>query len=102
MAKRKKYRTRDERIDMEVVVDAYDRDERALGWYYHLEGKLNLPFSARCVARRAVSPLKIGDEAQVIGMPQENECLCEMFVTIRFGGGRPGRAVIAVEGREGG
>jgi len=84
MATRKRYKSRDDRIDMEVVVDCYGRDERVLGWYYYLEGKLNCPFTARCVARRAVSPLKVGDTVQVVGMPPEEECTGEMFVTIRW------------------
>jgi hypothetical protein len=33
-------RTREHRIEQEIVVDAYTEDERALGWYYHLESKL--------------------------------------------------------------
>ncbi len=31
---------RERRIAMEIVVDAYDEQERALGWYYYLEDKL--------------------------------------------------------------
>ena len=42
---------REHRITMEAVVDAYDEDERAIGWYYHLEEKINFPFLARCAAR---------------------------------------------------
>lgn len=76
---------REQRILMEVVVDAYGRDERAMGWYYYLEGKLNVPFTARCVTRRAISPLAAEDEVEVIGMPPEEECSREMFVTIRWG-----------------
>ena len=34
---------REERIMMEVVVDAHDEDERAMGWYYYLEETLNAP-----------------------------------------------------------
>lgn len=75
---------REQRILMEVVVDAYAPDERAMGWYYYLEGKLNFPFTARCTARRAISPLRIKDEVEVIGMPPEEECGREMFVTIRW------------------
>ncbi len=74
---------REHRIDMEIVVDAYGEEERALSWYYYLEDKLNFPFLARCTARRAISPLKVGDEVEVIGMPPE-ECEREMFVTIRW------------------
>ena len=69
---------------MEIVVDAYDEQERAMGWYYYLEGKLNFPFLARCTTRRSISPLKVGDEAEVIGMPPEEECEHEMFVVMRW------------------
>lgn len=69
---------------MEVVVDAYGPDERAMGWYYYLEGKLHFPFTARCSARRAVSPLKVKESVEVIGMPPEDECMREMFVMIRW------------------
>ena len=31
---------REERIHMEAIVDAYDPEERALGWYYYLENKI--------------------------------------------------------------
>lgn len=69
---------------MEIVVDAYDEQERALGWYYYLEDKLNFPFLTRCTVRRATSPLKAGDEVEVIGMPPEEECEHEMLVTMRW------------------
>src|SRR5215212_10023363 len=38
---------REHRIDMEIVVDAYDEQERAMGWYYYLEGKIHLPPEGR-------------------------------------------------------
>ncbi len=69
---------------MEIVVDAYDEHERALGWYYYLEDKLAFPFRAKCIARREISPLKRGEEVEVIGMPSEDECEREMFVTVRW------------------
>jgi hypothetical protein len=28
---------REERISMEIIVDAYDAEEQAMGWYYYLE-----------------------------------------------------------------
>lgn len=79
----KKDKAREDRIIMEIVVDAYDENERALGWYYYLEDKLAFPFKAKCVARREISPLKMGEEVQVIGMPSEDECEREIFVTVR-------------------
>ena len=36
MAYVKKDGVREERINMEIVVDAYDEEERAMGWYYYL------------------------------------------------------------------
>jgi len=34
--------------------------------------------------KRAISPLRAGDEVEVIGMPDEDECDHEVFVTIRW------------------
>jgi hypothetical protein len=75
---------REHRISQEIVVDAYGPDERATGWYYYLEDQLRFPFTATCVAKRAISPLRIKDEVEVIGMPDEDECGHEMFVTVRW------------------
>ena len=36
MSKVEKDNDREYRIDMEVVVDAYDSEERAMGWYYYV------------------------------------------------------------------
>ena len=84
MAKKpKKDPERDDRIHMEIVVDAYDSDERRMGWYAYLEDQLQFPFTATCVAKRATSPLKVKDEVEVIGMAPEDECRGEMFVMIR-------------------
>ena len=49
---------------MEVVVDCYDEHERAMGWYYYLDGHLQFPFTANCVTRRAISPLHVNDEGK--------------------------------------
>lgn len=75
---------REERIVQEIIVDAYGPEEQALGWYYYLDDRLNAPFAARCVARRASSPLRVGDEVDVVGMAPEDECEHEMFVLIRW------------------
>ncbi len=76
---------REHRIEMEIVADAYGEDERAMGWYCYLDDKLRFPFTATCIAKRAISPLRVGDEVEVIGMPGEEECSHEMFVSIRWG-----------------
>jgi hypothetical protein len=77
----------EERIMMEIVVDAYNEDERAMGWYYYIEGTVQFPFQATCIVHRPISPLKVKDKVEVIGMPGESECECEVFVTIKYGDG---------------
>ncbi len=73
---------REERIMMEIVVDAYGPEEQAMGWYYYLEEQLQFPFLTRCITERATSPLRVGDEVEVVGMAPEDECEHEMFVTM--------------------
>ena len=41
-------------------------------------------FSARCVVRRATSPLQPGDKVEVVGMPSEEDCEHDMLVMIRW------------------
>ena len=77
-------KTRERRITEEIVVDAYTESEQAMGWYYYLEGTLQFPFRARCIRRRTVSPLRVGDEVEVLKMGPEGECEHEMFVLIRW------------------
>lgn len=69
---------------MEVVVDAYNEVERAMGWYYYLESKLHFPARARCVTQRSISPLTKGEEVEVVGMATEDECEKEMLVSIKW------------------
>ena len=75
---------REHRITMEAVVDAYNEQERAIGWYYYLDMKINFPFLARSAARRSTSPLKVGDEIEVIGMAPVEECEHDMFVEMAW------------------
>jgi hypothetical protein len=71
---------REQHIHMEIIADAYCPEEQAISWYYYLEEHLQFPFLTTCIARRATSPLRIGDEVQVVGMAPEEECEHEMFV----------------------
>ena len=74
---------REERIAMEIIVDAYGHEEQAVGWYVYLTDHLRFPFTAHCLAQRAISPLEVGDEVEVVEMASEEECQHEMFVGIR-------------------
>jgi hypothetical protein len=40
---------------MEAVVDACVSSERAMGWYYYLDGKMKVPFKARCRLARPIN-----------------------------------------------
>jgi hypothetical protein len=84
MAKVEKDETREERIHIEIVVDAYGPEEQAMGWYAYLDDILQFPFMAHCTAKRAISPLQVGDEVDVLNMAPEDECQHEMFVMIRW------------------
>ncbi len=84
MSRLKENKPRERRIEMEVVVDAYNSEERAMGWYYYLEERLKFPFKARCKSKREVSPLRLGEEVEVLGMAPEAECGSEMFVRVRW------------------
>lgn len=74
----------DKRITMEIIVDAYGPEEQAMGWYSYLQEKLQFPFTAVCIEKRAISPLHHRDEVDVIGMAPEEECEREMFVTVSW------------------
>ena len=79
-------RRREERIEQEIVVDAYSSDERAMGWYYYLEGKLRFPFTATCIKRRATSPFKLGESLSITGLAPEDDCMSEIIVLTEWHG----------------
>lgn len=86
MAKAKPERNeeREERILMEIIVDANGSEEQVMGWYYYLDEQLQFPFAATCIVKRSISPLREKDKVEVIGMASADECEREMFVTIRW------------------
>jgi hypothetical protein len=82
--KPKKEPEREERIRDEILVECYDHHDSAMAWYNYIEEQLQFPFTATCISVRAVSPLRVKDEVEVIELAPENECGCEVFVTIRW------------------
>ncbi|HEY9620778.1 MAG TPA: calcium-binding protein [Crinalium sp.] len=97
MAKSGRDEEREERITMEIVVDAYGPEEQAMGWYYYLQDTLQFPFTAVCVSKRRISPLKTGATVKVVDMAPEDECEREMFVEIEWEGDRLGVPLIQLE-----
>jgi hypothetical protein len=73
---------REERIKMEIVVDAYTDDEQAMGWHIYLEETMEFPFEARCIEQQEVSPLEEGETVRVVGKPSSEPSLRQQFVTI--------------------
>ena len=88
MTRLKENKARERRIEMEVVVDAYNAEERAMSWYYYLAERLKFPFKARCKSKREISPLRVGEEVDVVAMAPEEECVSEMFVRLRWRGAK--------------
>jgi hypothetical protein len=84
MAKVKQDKRREQRIEQEIVVDANGPEEQAMGWYYYLEDKLHFPFRAKCIAQRPISPLRKGQEVEVVEMAPAEECEREMFVMMNW------------------
>ncbi|NJK38947.1 MAG: calcium-binding protein [Oscillatoriales cyanobacterium RM2_1_1] len=74
---------REQRIDSEVIVDAYTEEEQVLGWYYYLDNKLSFPFQAKWSGDSATDK-KAVKTVQVVGMPPEEECMNEMQVEVQF------------------
>lgn len=72
------------RIEMEIIVDAYNESERAMGWYYYLQDNMSVPFKAECILLVSTSPLKLGEIFEVIDMANEESCEYDMFVTIKW------------------
>jgi hypothetical protein len=75
---------REERIDMEIVVDAYDSYERAMGWYCSLENTIENKVRCRCRKTRSMSPLKVGDEVDVLEVAPADDCESEMFIFVQW------------------
>ena len=73
-----------ERIINEVVVDAYDSEERVSGWFYYVADNCNYPFKAKCITERSISPLKKGEEVEVLGIGDYKDCEKEMFVLVQW------------------
>ena len=76
--------SREERIHMEAVVDAYGPEERAMGWYYYLDDKISFPFSAECVAVDKRNPLELKERVTVVRMAGEDSCGHDMYVDVSW------------------
>jgi Calcium binding len=78
---------REERIKNEILADAEDKEDRAMGWYYYLDDCLNFPFNAKWAkkGRKGTAPEK---DVEVLAMATEEECLRDMLVEVVEIGGK--------------
>lgn len=74
---------REQRISMEIVVDAYTEEECAMAWYCHLEDKLSFPFEARVRLAMDASPLRFGERVTVLRLAHDQLCRASIFVHAR-------------------
>lgn len=98
MTERDKDEVREERIMVEIVVDCYDEDERAMGWETYLGETLQFPFQAQCIETRRVSPLEEGEKVQVTDIVPMEDPPSEIFVEIEWGGRTMGVPLSQLEG----
>lgn len=84
MARADEDEEREERIEMEIIVDTYTPEEQAMGWYAYLDDTMDFPFEARCVTERNESPLQEGETVHVVGMSETEPTLSQMFVTVEW------------------
>ena len=83
---------------MEVVVDAYGEEERAMGWYTYLDDNLVFPFQARCIAERRTSPVQRGEVVEVTDMAPAEDCEHDMLVDVQWQGRRLAVPLSQLEG----
>ncbi len=74
----------DDRIVNDIVVDAYDESERAMGWYCYLQDTITFPVKAKCIQSISTSPLVLNQVVEVIGMDSETNCEHDVFVEINW------------------
>ena len=71
---------------MEILVDAHDEEERAMGWYYYLADTMAFPFNAISIQEHHKSPLQEQEPVEVLGMAPEHTCLREIYVNVQRNG----------------
>ena len=68
----------EERIQMEIIVDCYDAEEAAMGWYSYLGDHIEFPFQATSAKTRSIFT--------VTGMADSSGRLSNMHVVVVING----------------
>lgn len=78
---------REHRIETEIIVDAEDKEDRAMGWYYYLDDTLNVPFMANWAKKSRKTSTVEEKKVEVLGMAPDDECLKDMYVEVVYPNG---------------
>ncbi|MEM7126384.1 MAG: calcium-binding protein [Chloroflexota bacterium] len=74
----------EDRIAFDVVVDAKDADEVAMGWYYYVGENAQFPFRAQCIEEKSGSPLKLNESVNVTDIASGEDCANEIRVLVEL------------------
>ncbi|MDR0584034.1 MAG: calcium-binding protein [Treponema sp.] len=80
MGKIKEDKSREDKIMNEIIVDAYDTEERIMGWQAYLDDTLKFPFKAKCIKEIIISPLIKNEKITVLRMADMTHCGNSIFV----------------------
>ena len=75
---------REHRIYHEAVADAYNEEERAMGWYYYLQDSFFSHLKLSAFQDDKFPLYQVGEIVEVQGMALEDECMREVFVEITW------------------
>jgi hypothetical protein len=80
---------RERRIKEEIIADAEDKEDRAMGWYDYLDDTLNFPFLAKWTKKgRKPSTTPQTKEVEVLGMAPDEDCFRDMYVEVVYPNGK--------------
>ncbi len=88
MASVERDETREHRIETEIIVDAEDKEDRAMGWYYYLDDMIEFPFMAKWKKKSRKTSTIDEKPVEVLGMAPEDDCLRDMYVEVAYIGGK--------------
>jgi hypothetical protein len=78
---------REQRIG-QLLSDATAEYERIAAWFDYLEQQLRFPFVARCISLAAHSPLRVGEQVEVVDLTDVDDW--DDQVRVSLGGKRAG------------
>lgn len=88
MASVERDETREHRIETEIIVDAEDKEDRAMGWYYYLDDMMEFPFMAKWKKKSRKTSTIEEKPVEVLGMAPEDDCMRDMYVEVAYIGGK--------------